>query len=87
MLRLCDPLCAHVQGGSERLREGDKADAEGGRVAFHSEPQEIRYMTKRMRDKDEEEVVINDWKFAAMVIDRWPPAGGVKLLPGFACLA
>jgi len=32
---------------------------------------EIRYMTKRMRDKDEEEVVINDWKFAAMVIDRF----------------
>ena len=32
--------------------------------------QEMRYITKRMRDKDEEEVVINDWKFAAMVIDR-----------------
>ena len=30
----------------------------------------MRYITKRMRDKDEEEVVINDWKFAAMVIDR-----------------
>jgi len=32
---------------------------------------EMRYITKRMRDKDEEEVVINDWKFAAMVIDRF----------------
>ena len=32
--------------------------------------QEMRYITKRMRDKDEEDVVINDWKFAAMVIDR-----------------
>ena len=32
--------------------------------------QEMRYITKRMRDKDEEEVIINDWKFAAMVIDR-----------------
>ena len=28
-------------------------------------------MTKRVREKDEEEVVISDWKFAAMVIDRF----------------
>ena len=56
-------------------------------LLFTLYPQEIRYMTKRMRDKDEEEVVINDWKFAAMVIDRWRPAGGVKLVPGFACSA
>ena len=27
-------------------------------------------MTKRLKDKDEEDVVISDWKFAAMVIDR-----------------
>ena len=27
-------------------------------------------MTKRLKDKDEEDLVISDWKFAAMVIDR-----------------
>ena len=32
--------------------------------------QEMRFLTKRLRDKDEEDVVIGDWKFAAMVIDR-----------------
>ena len=31
----------------------------------------IRFLTKRVREKDEEEVVISDWKFAAMVIDRF----------------
>ena len=37
---------------------------------IHTISQEMRYITKRMRDKDEEDVIINDWKFAAMVIDR-----------------
>ena len=32
---------------------------------------EMRYMTKRMREKEEEELTISDWKFAAMVIDRF----------------
>ena len=32
---------------------------------------ELRSMTRRLREKDEEELVINDWKFAAMVIDRF----------------
>ena len=32
--------------------------------------QEMRFLTKRLRDKDEEDVVVGDWKFAAMVIDR-----------------
>ena len=31
----------------------------------------IRYLTKRVREKDEEDLVISDWKFAAMVIDRF----------------
>ena len=37
--------------------------------------QEMRFLTKRLRDKDEEDVVVGDWKFAAMVIDRYciPP--------------
>ena len=30
-----------------------------------------RYLTKRVREKDEEDLVISDWKFAAMVIDRF----------------
>ena len=32
---------------------------------------ELRFLTKRLRDKDEEDEVISDWKFAAMVIDRF----------------
>ena len=30
----------------------------------------MRFLTKRLLDKDEEDVVVGDWKFAAMVIDR-----------------
>ena len=32
---------------------------------------EIRYMTSRLKLKDEEEEIVSDWKFAAMVIDRF----------------
>ena len=32
---------------------------------------ELRSITKRLREKDEEDLVISDWKFAAMVIDRF----------------
>ena len=32
---------------------------------------EIRIMTRRMQMKDDLKEVVNDWKFAAMVIDRW----------------
>ena len=44
----------------------------------------MRFLTKRLRDKDEEDVVIGDWKFAAMVIDRYyspkpPPRKRKKL--------
>jgi hypothetical protein len=30
----------------------------------------FRYITNRMREKEDEEEVVADWKFAAMVIDR-----------------
>ena len=65
----------------------------GSQRHVHLISQEMRYITKRMRDKDEEDVVINDWKFAAMVIDRWSRADKVKRLkkcifsPDFVCLA
>ena len=32
---------------------------------------EMRLITKKMKDRDDDEVVISDWKFAAMVIDRF----------------
>jgi len=32
--------------------------------------EELRYVTKRMRSDEEKEDEINEWKFAAMVIDR-----------------
>ena len=31
---------------------------------------ELRYMTSRQRQEDEDDTVCNDWKFAAMVLDR-----------------
>lgn len=33
--------------------------------------QELRYITCRMKKADEEAEVISDWKFAAMVVDRF----------------
>ncbi|CAL8243912.1 unnamed protein product [Lota lota] len=32
--------------------------------------EELRYISKRFRDQDEEETLCNEWKFAASVIDR-----------------
>jgi len=32
---------------------------------------EVRFMTNRLKLKDEEDKVVADWKFAAMVIDRF----------------
>ena len=32
---------------------------------------ELRFLTKRLKDQDEDDEVISDWKFAAMVIDRF----------------
>ena len=34
------------------------------------EKKQVRFMTSRLRVKDEEDKVVADWKFAAMVIDR-----------------
>jgi hypothetical protein len=32
---------------------------------------QVHHLTKRLGDKDEDDEVISDWKFAAMVIDRF----------------
>ena len=51
---------------------------------------EIRFITNRLKVKDEEDEVVADWKFAAMVIDRYhvvleeSGAGFMKYFPGFA---
>lgn len=39
-------------------------------VELHQIGSELKFMTKRMREEDEEEDAQNDWRFAAMVIDR-----------------
>ena len=39
--------------------------------AHHHRTVHRRYLTKRTREKDEEELTVSDWKFAAMVIDRF----------------
>ena len=36
----------------------------------HNHHQEMRFMTGRLKEKDEENETESDWKFAAMVIDR-----------------
>ena len=32
---------------------------------------ELRLLTRRLRERDEDGIVVSDWKFAAMLIDRW----------------
>lgn len=34
---------------------------------------ELQFITNRMKKADEEADVISDWKFAAMVVDRYVP--------------
>ena len=41
---------------------------------------EIRFMTNRLKMKDQEDEVVADWKFAAMVIDRWAAEGSHQLM-------
>jgi hypothetical protein len=31
---------------------------------------EVRFLTNRLKVKDEQDEIVSDWKFAAMVIDR-----------------
>lgn len=33
--------------------------------------QEVRYITDHMRKQQDDQEVINDWKYAAMVVDRF----------------
>ena len=33
-------------------------------------PREVKFMTDRLKVKDEQNEIVSDWKFAAMVIDR-----------------
>ncbi|KAK2586115.1 hypothetical protein KPH14_008393 [Odynerus spinipes] len=37
---------------------------------LHTILKELQFITSRMRKADEDDEVINDWKFAAMVVDR-----------------
>ena len=32
---------------------------------------ELKFITNRMKEMDEENEIVSDWKFAAMVIDRF----------------
>ena len=50
---------AFLADGQERLEQ------ELGKIL-----EEVRYISKRFRDQDEEETLCNEWKFAASVIDR-----------------
>lgn len=38
---------------------------------LHTILKELQFITSRMRKADENDEVINDWKFAAMVVDRY----------------
>uniref|UniRef100_A0AAY4CFR2 Neuronal acetylcholine receptor subunit alpha-7 n=1 Tax=Denticeps clupeoides TaxID=299321 RepID=A0AAY4CFR2_9TELE len=68
-------VCGRLVGTSE-----DEALLPGGQATGSSvssaEPdlgkilEEVRYITKRFRDQDQEESLCSEWKFAASVIDR-----------------
>lgn len=38
---------------------------------LHTILKELQFITSRMKKADEDDEVISDWKFAAMVVDRW----------------
>jgi len=58
-------------GVSNRKSDEDRVEDDVSTVPeLTSLLQELRYVTRRMRSDEEDENETNDWKFAAMVIDR-----------------
>ncbi|XP_023332222.1 neuronal acetylcholine receptor subunit alpha-7 isoform X6 [Eurytemora carolleeae] len=57
----------HVQPPATPLPQGSCASSRELQCIL----KEIRYMTNRLRMRDDEEEIVSDWKFAAMVIDRF----------------
>lgn len=44
---------------------------------------ELQFITNRMKKADEDAEVVSDWKFAAMVVDRWVKIRFVNIFGGF----
>ena len=47
------------------------AHSRGRNIFFQSILKEIKYITNRLKAMDDENDIESDWKFAAMVIDRY----------------
>lgn len=71
-------ICSRLVGSADEevlLPGGGGGQASSSSVSS-AEPdlakilEEVRYIAKHFRDQDEEEIVCNEWKFAASVIDR-----------------
>ncbi|KAM9853946.1 neuronal acetylcholine receptor subunit alpha-7-like [Aulostomus maculatus] len=68
-------LCSRMVGSEESvLRAGGPGDGSTVYSLLEAELnqilEEVRYIARRFRDQDEDEMVCNEWKFAAAVIDR-----------------
>ncbi|KAG8200860.1 hypothetical protein JTE90_015765 [Oedothorax gibbosus] len=63
-----------VSGGGGRAGSGDETPLYHPCLSTQRELQgilrELRFITRRMREEDENNEVIGDWKFAGMVVDR-----------------
>lgn len=59
------PLGARVRDGHTRGIVGGPAVSDLAKIL-----EEVRYITRRFRNRDEDASLCNEWKFAAAVIDR-----------------
>ena len=62
----CSANNRELQSILKEVNSGEKCSKQRERV----EKKQVRFMTSRLKVKDEEDKVVADWKFAAMVIDR-----------------
>ena len=74
-LGLASGLSGSMGGGLGGLGGGGGAHSHNCSATANRELQcilkELKFITNRMKIRDEEEEIIMDWKFAAMVIDRF----------------
>ena len=61
----CSANNRELQSILKEVNSGEKCSKQKERVK-----KQVRFMTSRLKVKDEEDKVVADWKFAAMVIDR-----------------
>ena len=63
----CSANNRELQSILKEVNSGEKCSKQREREL---KKKQVRFMTSRLKVKDEEDKVVADWKFAAMVIDR-----------------